>query len=70
MFVVGDESCSLDAAVSAIVLSMYFNFVKPKEGPPGSMYIPVLNTWKTNLALKVELAHVLGENIMRDVLTM
>lgn len=55
-FVVGNESCDLDSAVSAISLAYYYtNREKDDEESPVDPYVPLLNVHRDDVKLKTEL---------------
>ncbi|GFS17870.1 protein prune homolog 2 [Elysia marginata] len=57
--VIGNESCDLDSAVSAIVYAYYLHQIKAK---PGTTYVPILNVPRKNFRLRLETVYFLGKN--------
>ncbi|XP_033127283.1 protein prune homolog 2-like isoform X2 [Anneissia japonica] len=57
--VLGNESCDLDSAVSAIVYAFYLS---QKEDSPQKPCIPCLNINREDLALRTETVHYLEKN--------
>lgn len=61
VFIIGNESCDLDSAVSAVGLAFFFTvtanlpdflFINGKR-----RFLPVMNIPRTNLPLKTEVTH-------------
>lgn len=62
-FVVGNESCDLDSAMSAICLA-YFYARAPRQPPSitsqnSRCFVPVMNIDRVNLPLKTEVTHLM-----------
>lgn len=66
IFVVGNESCDLDSAVSAVGLAFFFMFT---TNLPDRLlidgkrrFLPVMNIPRTNLPLKTEVTHFMKKH--------
>lgn len=61
--VIGNESCDLDSAVSAIGLAYHLTNHKPlSDAHAADYYVPVLNVSRDKLPLKSEVLHFLRKN--------
>lgn len=52
--ILGNESCDLDSAVSALLFARYLNHIKKHA----SIHLPVLNTTKEEFCLKTEVKYL------------
>lgn len=66
IFVIGNESCDLDSAVSAISLAYFYTVTKetPKNLSltQNERFLPVLNIKRVNLPLKTEVTYFMQSN--------
>lgn len=64
LFVIGNESCDLDSAVSAISLAYYHSNAGHSISTYRNKYrlLPLLNIPRVNLPLKTEVTHFLTQN--------
>lgn len=66
MFVVGNESCDLDSAVSAIGLAYFYMVTNALPGcfsiDGKRRFMPVMNIHRENLPLKTEVTHYMRKH--------
>lgn len=66
IFVVGNESCDLDSAVSAVGLAFFFmitaNLPERHLIDGKRRFLPVMNIHRTNLPLKTEVTYFMKKN--------
>lgn len=62
--ILGNDSCDLDSAVCALTLAFFYTKhpLSIADLRVETPIIPVLNTSRTNLALKTEVTYFLNEN--------
>ncbi|XP_072019934.1 uncharacterized protein [Amphiura filiformis] len=68
--VIGNESCDLDSAVSALVYAYYLHSVsKQTDGDSNVLYIPILNIPHQDYSVRTEVTHCLqAHHITDDIL--
>lgn len=66
VFVVGNESCDLDSAVSAVGLAFFFMFTTNLPDrfliDGKRRFLPVMNIHRTNLPLKTEVTYFMNKH--------